>query len=377
MVDGVAAVDTGTLFLGRSPAMLEVLRDAEAIAASDAKVLISGESGVGKEVMARMIHARSRRRQRPMHTINCAGVPEGLLETEFFGHVRGSFTGADRDRQGFLESADTGTVLLDEVGEMSLRMQGMLLRFLESGEIQRVGSDRARTIVDVRVMAATNRDLLEQVKAREFREDLYYRLNIIHLVVPPLRERVEDISLLFEHYLAALSEKAGVPRPIIAPGVIEMLEQHEWPGNVRELRNLVERLLLVQGGRVVTPENLPLTPRRRPAAVVVSGRTPEAVADQCYRDMVDSGGSFWTVVYQPFMLRDLTRESVRHVILRGLQETKGSYRLVAQLLNLPATDYKRFMNFLQKHDCLIPFQGFRAVTASRDRAVTPHTAAPR
>ena len=360
--------DVGTLFLGRSPAIRDVLVDAQAIAASDAKVLISGESGVGKEVMARMIHAHSRRRQRPMNTINCAGVPEGLLETEFFGHVRGSFTGADRDHKGFLEQADTGTVLLDEVGEMSLRMQGMLLRFLENGEIQRIGSERARTIIDVRIIAATNRDLLAQVNAREFREDLYYRLNIIHLVVPPLRERVEDISLLFEHYLTIMSQHAGVPRPTIAPGVIEMLEQHDWPGNVRELRNLVERLVLV-AGNVVTPENLPLTSRRRAMSPLVAARTPEAVADQCYRDMVDSGGSFWTVVYQPFMLRDLTRESVRHVILRGLQETKGSYRLVAQLLNLPATDYKRFMNFLQKYDCLIPFQGFRAVTSSRDRAI--------
>jgi transcriptional regulator with GAF, ATPase, and Fis domain len=337
--------------------------DAQAIAASDAKVLISGESGVGKEVMARMIHAHSRRRQRPMNTINCAGVPEGLLETEFFGHVRGSFTGADRDHKGFLEQADTGTVLLDEVGEMSLRMQGMLLRFLENGEIQRIGSERARTIVDVRIIAATNRDLLEQVNAREFREDLYYRLNIIHLVVPPLRERVEDISLLFDHYLTLMSESAGVSRPTIGPGVVEMLEQHDWPGNVRELRNLVERLVLI-AGKVVTPENLPLTARRRAVTPAAAGRTAESVGEQCYRDMVDSGGSFWTVVYQPFMLRDLTRESVRHVVLRGLQETKGSYRLVAQLLNLPATDYKKFMNFLQKYDCLIPFQGFRAVTSS-------------
>ena len=187
------------------------------MAASDSKVLITGESGSGKEVLARRIHLRSRRRQLPMSTINCAGVAEGLLESEFFGHARGSFTGADRDRRGFLEAADNGTVLLDEVGEMSLRMQGMLLRFLENGEIQRVGSDQPRTIVDVRVIAATNRDLLDQVGRREFREDLYYRLNIVHLVVPPLRERRDDIALLFRHYLTVLSGLARVPEPEVSP----------------------------------------------------------------------------------------------------------------------------------------------------------------
>lgn len=372
-------IAVGTFVLGHSPAIQRVLVDAQAIAASDAKVLISGESGVGKEVLARMIHANSRRRLRPMHTINCAGVPEGLLETEFFGHVRGSFTGADRDHKGFLEQADTGTVLLDEVGEMSLRMQGMLLRFLENGEIQRVGAERARTTVDVRVIAATNRNLIDQVSAREFREDLYYRLNIIHLVVPPLRDRAEDIPLLFEHYLEVMAKTTGVPQPKIEHGVMEMLQDYDWPGNVRELRNLVERLVLV-AGQVVTPDNLPLTARRRAPAPTAAARTPEAVAEQCYRDMVDHGGSFWSVVYQPFMLRDLTRETVRHVILRGLEETKGSYRLVAQLLNLPPSDYKRLMNFLQKHDCLIPFQGFRAVHATRDgrsSAPAPSPAAAR
>jgi transcriptional regulator with GAF, ATPase, and Fis domain len=354
-------------FIGASPAIREVLEDADAIAASDSKVLISGESGVGKEVLARLIHARSRRRHRPMLTINCAGVPEGLLESEFFGHVRGSFTGADRDRQGFLEAADTGTVLLDEVGEMSLRMQGMLLRFLESGEIQRVGSERARTTVDVRIIAATNRDLLERVEARDFREDLYYRLNIVYLEVPPLRARREDIALLFHHYVALLSTQMAVPRPEIGPGVMEALEQHDWPGNVRELRNVVERLLLMRPGQVITPEKLPLSHRRTQTPPGPAARTPESIADTCYRNMVEGGVSFWTAVYEPFMMRDMTRESVRHIILRGLQQTKGSYRLVASLLNLPATDYKRFMNFLQKHDCQIPFQSFRMVSQERDR----------
>ena len=340
------------------------------MAASDSKVLLSGESGAGKEVLARRIHARSRRYQLPMFTINCAGVPEGLLESEFFGHMRGSFTGADRDRKGFLETADNGTVLLDEVGEMSLRMQGMLLRFLENGEIQRIGSERPRTIVDVRVIAATNRDLLDQVSRKEFREDLYYRLNIVHLVVPPLRERREDIALLFRHYLSALSRKARMPEPEVAPDAIAALERYDWPGNVRELKNVVERALLIRGGQAVTAANLPLNQRPAvvsAAAAAAAAAVPETVGDTLYRTLAEGGASFWIVVYEPFMLRDLTRETVRQVILRGLQQTKGSYRLVAQLFNLRPEDYKRFMNFLQKHDCLIPFQSFRVVSDSRDR----------
>jgi transcriptional regulator with GAF, ATPase, and Fis domain len=348
--------------LGGSPAIRAVLEDAEAIANSDSKVLICGESGVGKEVLARLIHAHSRRRQRPMFTINCAGVSEGLLETEFFGHVRGSFTGADRDRQGFLEAADTGTVLLDEVGEMSLRMQGMLLRFLENGEIQRVGSDRPRTIVDVRIIAATRRDLLAQVQAREFREDLYYRLNIVYLLVPPLRERREDIRVIFEHFVTLFSRQAGVVPPQLTADAFEALEHHDWPGNVRELRNVAERVLLMRAGQRVTADNLPLASRRPLVAATAPARTPEAVAEECYRAIVDRGESFWTALYEPFMMRDITRESVRHLIFRGLQQTKGSYRLVAELFNLPTQDYKKFMNCLQKHDCVIPFQSFRVIT---------------
>ncbi len=360
-------MDNYPRFIGASPAIREVLEDADAIAASDSKVLISGESGVGKEVLARLIHGRSRRRHAPLCTINCAGVPEGLLETEFFGHVRGSFTGADRDRIGFLESADNGTVLLDEVGEMSLRMQGMLLRFLENGEIQRVGSEKARTIVDVRVIAATNRDLLEQVGRKEFREDLYYRLNIVHLVVPPLRERREDIELLFNHHLAMLSRQAGLKEPQVSREAMDVLEQYDWPGNVRELRNVVERVLLLRPGAIVTAANLPLTPRRKTQTLAAAAATTESFQDGCFRKMAEGGASFWTVVYEPFMSRDMTRETVRHIVLRGLQQTKGSYRLVAQLLNLPPEDYKRFMNFLQKHECLIPFQGFRVLPGKRDR----------
>src|SRR4051812_46262093 len=178
------------------------LRDEVAAAArSDAKVLIVGETGVGKEIVARMIHEAGRRRPRAFVTINCAGLPDSLLESELFGHVRGSFTGAYRDKPGLAVMAHRGTLFLDELGEMSLRMQAMLLRFVETGEIQRVGSDRSEGHVDVRIIAATNRNLLERINEKAFREDLYYRLNVIRLVIPPLRERGGDVALLLQHYL--------------------------------------------------------------------------------------------------------------------------------------------------------------------------------
>src|SRR5438477_10825969 len=187
--------------IGVSAAMTAIRSEVECAARSDAKVLLTGESGVGKDIAARVIHQRSARSQMPFVTINCVSVPDSLLEPELFGHVRGSFTGAYRDRHGLLEAAHKGTVFLDEVCEMSPRMQALLLRFLETGEIQRVGSDRAQSRIDVRVLAATNRDPEQLVADKIFRADLYYRLNVIDIRVPSLRARPEDVSLLFEHFL--------------------------------------------------------------------------------------------------------------------------------------------------------------------------------
>src|SRR5215468_4682344 len=188
--------------LGSSPAMMELKEEIEQVARSDGKVLITGESGVGKELVARAIGASSLRADAPFVPVNCAGIPETLLESELFGHVKGSFTGAYRDKPGKLEMATNGTIFLDEIGEMTLRMQGLLLRFLETGEIQKVGAERVAVAPNVRVIAATNRDLRELVSQGHFREDLFYRINVIHLVVPPLRDRREDIPALIEHFLA-------------------------------------------------------------------------------------------------------------------------------------------------------------------------------
>jgi transcriptional regulator with PAS, ATPase and Fis domain len=204
-------------------ASIQTLRaDIDLAARSTAKVLITGETGTGKEVVSRLIHHDSARRTQAFVTINCAGVPDSLLESEFFGHARGSFTGAFRDSPGLLRQASGGTVFLDEVGEMSMRMQALFLRFLETGEIQSVGGG-ASTPSDVRVITATNRNLLEEVAAREFREDLYYRLNVLHLHIPPLRERSTDIVLLLEHYGKIFAVQHERPAPVFSAEAIDLL----------------------------------------------------------------------------------------------------------------------------------------------------------
>ena len=199
----------GRQLVGCSAAIREVSEDIECASRTDAKVLITGESGVGKEVVARLIHQQSNRRHAPFVAINCAGVPDSLLESELFGHVRGSFTDAHADKRGWLDQAQNGTIFLDEVGEMSSRMQAVLLRFLETGEIQRVGANRTHTAGSVRVIAATNRDLLARVSEKQFREDLYYRLNVIRIAIPPLRERREDIPKLSQHFVDRVARDVG------------------------------------------------------------------------------------------------------------------------------------------------------------------------
>ena len=244
-------LDKSTVMLGTSAAMCAIEREIDVAAGCSAKVLITGESGVGKELVARLIHEGSARRANKFVAINCAGLPDSLLESELFGHVRGSFTGAYRDKKGWLEAAHGGTIFLDEVGEMSLRMQAMLLRFLETGEIQRVGSERPLPPLDVRVIAATHRNLADCVKDRTFREDLYYRLNVVHIEVPPLRERRGDIPVLLSHFLSTFSTLHRLPRPDVAADALQRLSTYDWPGNVRELKNVAERLVVgARSGRI-------------------------------------------------------------------------------------------------------------------------------
>src|SRR5262245_62120045 len=362
----------GEAVVGIGTAIRAIEAEIEYAARSDAKVLITGESGVGKEVIARLVHQRSRRALTPLVTINCAGIPDSLLESALFGHVRGSFTGAYRDRLGLLEMAHQGTILLDEIGEMSLRMQALLLRFLENGEIQRVGADRVQSRVDVRVIAATNRNLLERIGTKDFREDLYYRLNVIHITIPPLRARREDIPAFLDYFLRSYSERHGVKRPELTPDAFAHLVAYDWPGNVRELKNVTERLIVRSRGGLITLIDLPIEIQQwgRPlAAPPPPGGT--SIADALYERLATHRESFWSVIYPAFMARDLTRADLRAVLRRGLQQTGGNYKVLVQLFNMPPNDYKRFLNFLRKHECHVPFQRFRtARPLSQSRVAT-------
>ena len=360
------------VLIGRSQALKVVHQEVEYAARSDAKVLITGASGVGKEVVAHLIHTRSRRRHAPMLTINCAAMPDTLLESELFGHARGSFTDAYRDKRGLFEAANGGTVFLDEVGEMSLRMQALLLRFLETGEIQRVGDERNRVNANVRVVAATNRRLPERIQSGDFREDLYYRLNVIHITIPPLRERRDDVAPLLEHFLRLFAVEHGVPLPATADDAATVLEAYDWPGNVRELRNIAERLTCRCPGSVIRLEDLPAevravaSPPDSAGAKAASNRPAQALLDR----ILLKGESFWDVAYEPFMARDLTREDVRHLVRVGLEQTRGNYKALVQMFNMEPQDYKRFLNFLRKYGCHMPFQRFRmAPGRSEDSAI--------
>ena len=232
-------LSTGRI-VGESPLLQEVREEIARVSKSDAKVLISGESGVGKELVAEALHAESGRANGPFVAVNCAGLPETLLESELFGYVKGSFTGAFRDKPGKLEVAHGGTVFLDEIGEMTLRMQGLLLRFLETGELQKVGAFGESRAVNVRVVTATNRRLRDLVTQGQFREDLFYRINVIQIVVPPLRERSVDIPVLVEHFarISSVQNASGHGRAQLefSPEAMAAMMEYPWPGNVRELR---------------------------------------------------------------------------------------------------------------------------------------------
>jgi transcriptional regulator with PAS, ATPase and Fis domain len=365
--------------IGRSAALRLVQQEIEYAARSDAKVLITGASGVGKEIVAHLIHQRSKRRHAPLMTINCAAMPDTLLESELFGHTRGSFTDAYRDKRGLLESANTGTVFMDEIGEMSLRMQALLLRFLETGEIQRVGTDDPRRLIsDVRVIAATNRRLLDRIQASDFREDLYYRLNVIHITIPPLKERRDDVEPLLHHFLRQFAAQHGAPAPACSPEALGALEKYDWPGNVRELRNITERLICRCEGATIRLDDLPreiAPPLARIAGEPAKVATP--VAQALLDRMIHGGESFWDVAYEPFMARDLTREELRLVVRAGLEETRGNYKALVQLFNMAPRDYKRFLNFLRKYGCHMPFQRFRTAPLRAELAPTASPMAER
>jgi DNA-binding NtrC family response regulator len=346
--------------IGSSAAIERLRRDIALAAISDAKVLITGESGSGKEVVVRALHGQGSRRARPLVSVNCAGVPETLLESSFFGHVRGSFTGALYHRQGLLRAAHEGTVFLDEVGDMPLRMQSLLLRFLESGEIQRLGEERPTTRVDVRVIAATNRELASEVTTGAFRLDLFYRLNVIHLKVPPLRARPDDVVPLFEHFLGRLCRQHAAPRPELSTEAVAALTHYHWPGNVRELQSVAERVALAGRQPVIDRSSIA---RHITGSGVTSDALPRpgpSSAAVLLDRVAVRGESFWKVVRDPFMSRDMTRQCLTSFVRLGLERAGGSYDGFARLLNMDRREGRRLVAFLKQHRCYVAGCDLRA-----------------
>ncbi|MCG6918110.1 MAG: sigma-54 dependent transcriptional regulator [Deltaproteobacteria bacterium] len=302
-----ASLNTGDI-IGRSRVMLELLDTVALVAPTEATVLITGESGTGKELIASAIHSNSPRREKPFIQINCAAITETLLESELFGHERGAFTGADRRKEGRFKLAHDGSIFLDEVSEMSVAMQAKLLRVLQEKQIQRVGGEEVLK-VDVRVLAATNKDLKKEIEAGGFREDLYYRLNVVTLAVPALRERREDIPLLVQHFLQTFAEKNRKQIKGFTPQAMDRLVRYDWPGNVRELMNAVERGVILCRGEYISETDFPFSLR-------------------------DSGGSEQEPAREE-LLADLPLEEVEKVtILNTLESAGGNKSEAARRLGI-------------------------------------------
>ena len=307
----IAAETSLAGIIGSSLAMKKVLDMARIVAPTEATVLITGESGTGKEMFAKAIHVNSERAKGPLITVNCAALTETLLESELFGHEKGTFTGADRQRNGRFMQADTGTIFLDEVGEIPLQMQAKILRTIQEREIQRLGSDEVLH-VDVRIIAATNRNLEEDVKVGKFREDLYYRLNVMNIHIPPLRERVEDIPLLAHHFLQKYVQKNRKDLKGFTPAAMDMLTRAKWSGNVRELENVIERAVILAVSPYLSEKDLP------PSMSVESQTSNEN------RPVFDLGGK---------SLEEIESQAISET----LEHTQGNKSEAAKVLNITRT----------------------------------------
>ena len=333
--------------VGRSEAMQNVFKLVGQLAASDATALITGESGTGKELVARAIYRHGRRSGQPFLAINCAAIPENLLESELFGHEKGAFTGATAQRIGKFEQCDKGTIFLDEIGDMSLATQTKILRVLQSGTFERVGGN-GPIKADVRVIAATNKPLEQAVAAKQFREDLFYRLNIVRVQIPPLRERREDIRLLVNYFLKKFAEGQGQRPRSISPEVVQALEHYHWPGNVRELENVIQRAIVVAKGDAILLSDLSseiLSGGPAGQEKDVSARPAAAAVDAAAADMAGLARTLFRWARQDGKLRVIPAVE-RQLIIEALAETRGNQVQAAKLLGITrATLRKRVEKF--------------------------------
>ena len=303
--------------IGRSPPMQEIFATIEKVADYKTSVLVTGESGTGKELIARAIHYNSSRADKPLVTVNCGAIPENLLESELFGHKKGAFTDAIKDKRGLFQEAHGGSIFLDEIGELPRPLQVKLLRALQEEEIKRVGDTQSINI-DIRVLAATTKDLAEEVKNGRFRDDLYYRINVLHVVVPPLRQRSEDIPMLTQHFIEKISKRLHSKVDGVSPAAASALQRYEWPGNVRELENFIERAMVMTGGRTIELADLP--PHLQSKAEPV-----EYLAND-----------------ENLSIKEASRRLERTLIRRALEKTGGNRTQAAKILEIshPALLYK-------------------------------------
>jgi two-component system nitrogen regulation response regulator NtrX len=279
--------------VGQSPVMQQLRQLIETAGPTNSRVLIGGENGTGKELVARAIHLQSTRAGRPFVAVNCAAIPETLIESELFGHEKGSFTGATSMKRGQFEQADSGTLFLDEIADMSLSTQAKVLRALQEQQFTRVGGTKLLK-VDVRVLAASNKDLLKEIEKGTFRDDLFYRLSVVPIIVPPLRERREDIPLLIRHFMKVHAEEQGLRMKEISPEAMVVFQQYDWPGNIRELRNLIERLMIMVPGPVIDPALAGLSLQARPVGPASQSATPvvNPLFTQSYDSLRDARNAF-------------------------------------------------------------------------------------
>ena len=328
-------VDSRYQMVGNSPALQKVQDAIHKAAPSKATVLLQGESGVGKELVARTIHRNSPRSRERFVQVNCAAIPEDLIESELFGHEKGSFTGATERQTGKFEQADHGTIFLDEVGDMSLKTQAKVLRVLQEGEVERLGSAKTAT-VDVRVIAATNKDLEEEIEKGNFREDLYFRLAVIPIHVPPLRERPEDIPLLVKHFLDALSRENNQKPKRVTPAAMEAFKRHRWRGNIRELRNAVERLIIMSPGDMIDLPDLPESLRSDKAAPRPASPGAPAVSS----GPADAG-----------TLRQFKESAERAYLVEKLRENAWNISKTAEVIGTPRSNlYKKLEQYVIRQE---------------------------
>ncbi|MCG6945419.1 MAG: sigma-54 dependent transcriptional regulator [Deltaproteobacteria bacterium] len=303
--------------IGRSPPMQEIFSTIEKVADYKTSILVTGESGTGKELIARAIHYNSSRADKPLVTVNCGAIPETLLESELFGHKKGAFTDAIRDKRGLFQEAHGGSIFLDEIGELPRPLQVKLLRALQEEEIKRVG-DTQSVNIDIRVLAATTKDLAEEVKNGRFRDDLYYRINVLHVVVPPLRQRSEDIPLLIQHFIEKIRDRLHSEVNEVSPAAASALQRYDWPGNVRELENFIERAMVMASGRTIELADLPphLQPKAEPVEYLASDEN--------------------------LSIKEASRKLERTLIRRALEKTGGNRTQAAKILEIshPALLYK-------------------------------------